>query len=216
MSEVRTALAGPEHTRGLEQLFAAAGSPCFCRFWHFNGTNNEWLDVCANAPQQNSEAFARALAEGSDEARGIVAIAENSVVGWLKVAPATVMRKAYERRFYKQLPVLQGDRTGVFLIACALVHPAYRKRGVAKALVGAAVDLAPTLGASALEALPCRPKEAVMDEALWTGPMGAYTAHGFVEVRFGAKGAERDPKPPMFELGGFDMYPVLRRELVPR
>jgi GNAT superfamily N-acetyltransferase len=203
MNDLRTTLAAPEHATGLEQLFQAAGSPCFCRFWHFDGTNNEWLDVCANAPRQNADAFHRALAEGHDEARGIVALEKNGtdeshIVGWLKVAPAHAMRKAYERRFYKQLPVLQGDRNGVYLIACALVHPAFRKRGVAKALVGAAVELATGFGASVLEALPCRPKEAVMDETLWTGPMGAYTAHGFVEV------------------GGFDMYPVLRRTIEPR
>ncbi|MBK9259315.1 MAG: GNAT family N-acetyltransferase [Polyangiaceae bacterium] len=198
-SDVRIMLAGPEHIEGLAELFHAAGSPCFCRFWHFTGTNNEWLDVCANAPRENADVFARALAERSDEARGIVALHEGRVVGWLKVAPASVMRKAYERRFYKQLPVLKGDREGVFLIGCALVHPAYRKRGVAKALVGGAVELAPSLGASVLEALPCRPNEpAVMDEALWTGPMGAFMAHGFVEV------------------GGFEMYPVLRKTFAPR
>ncbi|HRI72524.1 MAG TPA: N-acetyltransferase, partial [Polyangium sp.] len=181
-------------------LFEAAGSPCFCRFWHFNGTNNEWLDRCANAPEENAGQLALALAEGSDEARGLVALnTDAQVVGWLKVAPAGVMRKAYDRRFYKQLPVLQGNREGVFLIACALVHPASRREGVAKALVGGAVTLAPTFGATILEALPCRPNEPkVMDEALWTGPMGAYTAHGFVEV------------------GGFDMYPVLRRVLESR
>lgn len=198
MTNVSTTLAGPQHQAGLEQLFISAGSPCYCRFWHFEGTNNEWLDGCANRPEENAHAFARALQEGHEEARGIVALDRENVVGWLKVAPTHVMRKAYERRFYKQLPVLQEDRTGVYLIACALVDPAYRKRGVAKALVGAAVELAPQWGATTLEALPCRPKEAVMDEALWTGPMGAYTANGFVEV------------------GGFDMYPVLRRTLVVR
>ncbi len=198
MNALQTMHAGPEHTKGLEELFDAASSPCFCRFWHFNGTNNEWLDVCANAPRQNADALARALEERNDEARGIVALNGSQIVGWLKVAPAIVMRKAYERRFYKQLPVLQGDREGVFLIACALVHPAFRKQGVAKALVGAAVEAAPRLGATVLEALPCRPKEAVMDETLWTGPMGAFMAHGFVEV------------------GGFDMYPVLRRTIEPR
>ena len=203
MNDTRTMLAGPEHIEGLEKLFHAAGSPCFCRFWHFTGTNNEWLDICANAPRENADAFARALADRNDEARGIVALHDDGdsaphVVGWLKVAPAAVMRKAYERRFYKQLPVLAGDREGVFLIACALVHPAFRKRGVAKALVGAAVTLAPSLGASVLEALPYRPNASVMDEALWMGPMGAYHAHGFVEV------------------GGLDTYPVLRKSLAPR
>jgi GNAT superfamily N-acetyltransferase len=198
MNELRTMIAGPEHAAGLEGLFAAAGSPCYCRFWHFNGTNNEWLDVCANAPRQNADAFREALVTGNDEARGIVAIDADRTVGWLKVAPAPVMRKAYERRFYKQLPVLQGNRDGVFLIACALVHPEHRKLGVAKALVAAAIEHAPSFGATILEALPCRPKEAVMDEALWTGPMGAYLTNGFVEV------------------GGFDMYPVLRRELASR
>lgn len=198
MTELRTELARFDHAKGLDELFQAAGSPCYCRFWHFNGTNNEWLDICANTPKQNADGFFRALETNHDEARGIVAIDANErVVGWLKVAPTPVMRKAYERRFYKQLPVLQGNRDGVFLIACALVHPASRKRGVAKALVAAAVKLAPTFGATVLEALPCRPNEpVVMDEALWTGPMGAYLTNGFVEV------------------GGFDMYPVLRRELV--
>ncbi len=199
MNNLRTFLAGPEHTEGLRALFDAAGSPCFCRFWHFSGTNNEWLDICANDPAQNASAFFQALANGNDEARGIVVLDNDQLVGWLKVAPAAVMRKAYERRFYKQLPVLQGDREGVFLIACSLVHPAFRKRGVAKALVEGAVRLAQSFGAQVLEALPCRPNEpTVMDEQLWTGPMGAYTTNGFVEV------------------GGFDMYPVLRRVLASR
>jgi len=61
-----TAPAGPEHEAGLRALFAAASSNCFCRFWHFDGTNNDWLDRCANAPEENAAAFFGALAAGGD------------------------------------------------------------------------------------------------------------------------------------------------------
>jgi len=200
-TDLVTEPAGPEHEAGLLELFRASGSPCYCRFWHFSLTNNEWLDVCANRPSENAAAFADALARGDDEARGIVALRQTSlgtkeIVGWLKVAPARVMRKAYERRFYKQLPVFQGDREGVFLIGCALVRPDARKQGVATALVAGAVRFAQErFGARVLEALPRRPKESVMDEELWTGPMGAFEKNGFAEV------------------GGLEPYPVLRRVL---
>lgn len=192
--------AGPEHVAGLVALFEAAGSPCYCRFWHFTGTNNEWLERCAVAADANRAELEAALAQGADEARGIVAVATLDagpprVVGWLKVAPAASVTKAYDRRLYRRLPCFEGDRAGVFLIGCALVHPAYRHRGVASALVGGAVRFAPVWGARVLEALPRRPKEPVSDEELWTVPMGAFTAHGFEVVN------------------DFEPYPVLRRDL---
>jgi GNAT superfamily N-acetyltransferase len=187
--------AGPAHREGLLALFEAAGSPCFCRFWHFDGNNNAWLDRCYNHVGENQAEFEAALAGGSDEARGLVALDQGKLVGWLKVAPAPVMKKAYDRRLYRNLPCFQGDRTGVFAIGCALVHPAHRHRGVVTALVGGAVRIAPAWGARALEAFPRRPKEPVSDDEMWTGPMSAYEANGFVTVH------------------EFEPYPVLRREL---
>ena len=148
-------------------------------------------------PARTARSSLAALAAGSDEARGVVALAGAALVGWLKVAPAAAMQKAYDRRLYRGLPCFAGDRAGVFLIGCALVHPAHRRRGVATALVAGAVRLAPAWGARALEALPRRPREAVGDEELWTGPMGAFAANGFVEVH------------------AFEPYPVLRRDLAP-
>jgi hypothetical protein len=61
-TEIVTAPAGPEHEEGLLALFRAASSPCYCRFWHFEGTNNEWLERCASAPAENASAFQTALA----------------------------------------------------------------------------------------------------------------------------------------------------------
>jgi GNAT superfamily N-acetyltransferase len=195
-SELRVEAAGPPHAEGLTALFQAAGSPCHCRFWHFEGSNNDWLARCALEPDQNQRELEEALLTGSDEARGVVALTgEGELAGWLKVAPAGVMKKAYDRRLYRGLPCFEGDRAGVFLIGCALVHPAHRRRGVAARLVEGAIQLAPAWGARALEALPRRPREAVSDEELWTGPLGAFTLNGFIEVN------------------SFEPYPVLRREL---
>jgi GNAT superfamily N-acetyltransferase len=192
---LRVEAAAGEHAAGLVALFEAAGSACYCRFWHFAGSNNAWLERCATAPADNREELTRALADGGDEARGVVALEGSKLVGWLKVAPAQVMTKAYDRRLYRGLPCFGGDRAGVFLVGCALVHPEHRRRGVATELVAGAVRLAPAWGARALEALPRRPREPVSDEELWTGPLGAFAAAGFVEV------------------SDFEPYPVLRRQL---
>lgn len=189
--------AGPEHADGLAALFRAASSPCFCRFWHFTGSNNDWLDRCANAASENERELRAALEAHGDEARGVVALerASGALVGWAKVAPVTSMRKAYDRRLYRGLPCFEGDRTGVFALGCLLVHPGQRKRGVSEALVRGAVALAPSWGARALEAFPRRPSEPVSDDELWTGPLSAFTKNGFVEVH------------------AFEPYPVLRRVL---
>ncbi len=188
--------AGPEHEQGLVALFRETGSPCFCRFWHFDGTNNAWLARCADAPDQNRDELVAALREGSDEARGVVAIDDGEIVGWTKVAPAASVPKLYARKLYKSLPCFEGDRSGVYVIGCLLVHQRFRHRGVATALVEGAVRIATTWSARAIEAFPRRPKEPVGDEELWTGPMSAFTANGFVVVN------------------DFEPYPVLRRELV--
>ena len=184
-AEVEVVEATTAHADGLTALFEEDGSPCYCRFWHFAGDNNAWLDRCANARDQNRDELVAALASGADEARGVVALGgpERRVVGWLKVAPSAVMGKAYGRRFYRNLPCFQGPREGVFLVGCALVAQPWRHRGVTTAMVGAAVRLAPAWGARALEAMPRRPREPVADAELWTGPIAAFTAHSRAKLK---------------------------------
>jgi GNAT superfamily N-acetyltransferase len=192
---VATAADGP----GLVALFEAAASPCFCRFWHFAGDKNEWLSRCYVEVGTNRRELEVDLGRGAPEAHGLVAFeppvgagGAPRLVGWLKVAPAAVMTKAYDQRLYRGLPCFAGDRAGVFLLGCSLVHPDLRRQGVLRALVRAAKALAPTWGASALEVLPRRPREPVSDEELWVGPAALFLAEGFEEVH------------------AFEPYPVLR------
>lgn len=188
-----------DRSRGeaLLAFFERVDCRCYCRYLHFEGDKNAWLDRCFNATSDSRRELAERIAAEDDEARGIVATTDGGrrVVGWLKVAPVRAVAKAYEQRFYRGLPCFGGDRRGVFLIGCALVDPAFRKTGVATAMVARAVDLAPSWGAVALEAFPRRPREPVSDEELWTVPDGAFRGLGFDVV------------------SATDPYPVLRRTL---
>jgi len=187
--------AGPEHADGLAELFSRTGSPCHCRWWHFTGDKNAWLDRCANDPARNQREMLAALTARSAEMRGIVALdATGRVVGWMKLAPAIAVPKLYAQRLYKGLPCFDGDRSGVFTVGCFLVDESVRKTGVAHALLAAGIELARSLGGTAVEAFP-RVAPDVEGEHLWTGPEGVFRRAGFERVHDLAQ------------------YPVLRKSL---
>lgn len=179
MSDVRALPVSAAHGAGLAALFERTGSPCFCRWWHFDGDKNAWLDRCANRPAESRDELARALASGSDEARGVVALdADGQVVGWMKCSPASAVRKLFEQRLYKGLPCLSEDRSRVWVVGCFLIDEAWRRRKVAGALLDAGLELARSAGALSLESFPRR-AEGVPPEQLWTGPFELYVARGF-------------------------------------
>jgi ribosomal protein S18 acetylase RimI-like enzyme len=176
----------------LAALFERVGTSCYCSYWHFAGNTNAWLARLAFEPDVNrSELFARARTPP----RGVVARAEDdSVVGWMKLEPATNLSKIYAQRVYRGLPELGPTRDGVWSIGCFLVDGAWRRRGVARALVRAGVELGRAGGARAIEALPRRADD-VRDEELFTGPFALFASEGFYVVHEQAQ------------------YPVLRRDL---
>ncbi|HEX4515130.1 MAG TPA: N-acetyltransferase, partial [Polyangiaceae bacterium] len=52
MNDVVEAVA-PRHLDALADLFRACECPCFCRYWHFEGDKNAWLERCALTPAIN-------------------------------------------------------------------------------------------------------------------------------------------------------------------
>jgi len=145
---VNVRAARPTDGAALALLFSASSCPCHCRYFHFDGDKNDWLARCADG-EINQRELDQALKSSSDEARGVVALDAERIVGWMKVAPAAAVAKAYAQRLYRGLPCFADDRTGVYLIGCALVHPEARKRGVATLLVQGAVLAATSWGARA-------------------------------------------------------------------
>jgi GNAT superfamily N-acetyltransferase len=190
----RAVVATAEHGAALAELFARAEVPCYCRYWHFAGSANAWLDRSAHHADENREEMQSALNASNDEMSGVVALAEDAVIGWMKVAPAASLPKLYSQRLYRSLPCFSGSRAGVFTIGCILVDPAHRRSRVASGLLACAIDLARDRGGHSLEAFPRR-ADGVAAPELWTGPFSLYRDAGFEVVH------------------DFAPYPVMRREL---
>ncbi len=186
----------PSDGPALARLFEESSCPCYCRYLHFEGDKNDWLARCALAPSESRDELFAAVEAGGEQAHGVVAeTLAGEIVGWAKLAPAASVSKAYAQRYYAGLACLRRDPTAVLLLACFLVHPAHRRRGVCEALVAAAVRRAHARGAVAVEALPREVAPPPRDEDLWTGPRAALERAGFASV------------------GGDDAYPVLRLRL---
>lgn len=188
--------ASAHHAPGLRQLFASNGYGCYCRLWHFEGTAREWLARCAQRAEENAEECERGLMSGSPEMSGMVASRGADVVGWLKLAPAQVVGKLYAQRLYKDLPCFSGDRQGIYCVGCLLVREDQRHQGIARALLGGAIQQARRWGARAVEALPRSDRDAA-DVSLMMGPTQLFLDAGFQIVH------------------DFAPYPVLRLELAP-
>jgi GNAT superfamily N-acetyltransferase len=177
----------------LRALFERNDVRCHCRYWHFTGDKNAWLERCAMRPEENARELVEAI-EASDGPEGVVARRGEIIVAWMKLTPAARVKKLYEQRLYKNLPCFGQDRERVFTIGCFFVDPEYRRQGLTRRLVAAGVELSRSSGATAIEAFPRR-AELLADEELWTGPFSAFQQEGFEIVH------------------DFAPYPVLRRNL---
>ena len=182
----------PRHLDALSELFRACESPCFCRYWHFEGDKNAWLERCAFSPTVNEAEMRADVVRGEARARGLVAFEDSTAVGWMKLAPRKTLPKLRTRSVYRALDL--GDDEGVLSIACMLVRPDMRKKGVARALVSAAPAIAKASGARAIEAYP-HAAEGLGEHEVWMGPSALFTSLGFARV------------------AGETPYPVLRLDL---
>jgi GNAT superfamily N-acetyltransferase len=202
VTELSVVWLAPEHAGAWSALFVRAECPCFCRWWHFEGDKNAWLDRCANRPDENRDEQLVLLGHTDDAVRSgagaLIAThthrGATEVVGHMKLAPRAALPKLRNRPVHKRLDL--GSDDGVWSIGCVLVDPAWRGKGVSRLLLRAAPELARARGGSALEGYPRRSSEALRDDEIWMGPEGLYASEGFIEV------------------GGDGPYPVFRKMLM--
>jgi GNAT superfamily N-acetyltransferase len=184
VSDFRVEPLGPENVGAWTALFERASSHCFCRWWHFGGTKNEWLARCAMDSDANRAEAEASLQARTDDALGLVAFRESAAVGWMKLSPRAAVPKLRKLPIYRSVDL--GADEGVWSIGCFLIDPTERQHGVAGALLDAAPAFVRARGGHAIEGYPKHVHESaharLHDEEALMGPEALFTSRGFTRV----------------------------------
>lgn len=156
----------PERWPAFEDLFGPNGAVggCWCMFWRIG---NEYHRQTAEA---NKAAFFELVHNGPPP--GLLAYSGEAAVGWCQLTPRDALPWLNRSR---RLP--RVDDAPVWSISCFYIRRGWRKRGVASALIAAAVEAARRAGAPALEAYPV--DASLGKSSSFTGYLTTYLRAGF-------------------------------------
>jgi GNAT superfamily N-acetyltransferase len=167
----------------LQMVFGTRGPAARCQCQRYKLRRRE---AFRNFPVEERAARLRAQTDcghpDAEATAGLVAYLDGEPVGWCAVEPRT----AYEGLVRNNRVPWEGrdeDKAddSVWAVTCVFTRAGFRKRGVGRALVQAAVGFARERGARALEGYPMTTKDVIVEE-LNVGTEGVFAAAGFAEV----------------------------------
>ena len=181
----------------LGELFAT-GDPRWCWCQYFRARGRSWANASAASNRDDLERLTSRADETGGVAPGLVAYREGAAIGWVSLGP----RDDYERLAFSTLLRPVDDRP-VWSIVCFVVAGRQRGKGVATALLDAAIGYARERGATTLEAYPIHESRGrVSSDAAYTGTQGMFERAGFQVAQVRQWNATSPPRPIMrLELG---------------
>ena len=162
----------PERWDDLAKLFGLHGADqgCWCMYWRRtpaafkNSTNAE-----------NRQDFHSLVCNRLTH--GLLAYSDDQPVGWCSLDPPDELPKL-STSYWRSI-----DDQPVWSIICFYIDPSYRHRGVATALLSAAIDYAQNREVKILEAYPLiQDSEPFNQAGSYRGTIKMYQDAGFVEV----------------------------------
>lgn len=166
----------------LEELFGLNGAcgGCWCMYWKLRGKAFEEAKGFGTRQMHKSIVDAGTVT-------GLLAYLDGEVAGWVAVEP----RSAYERLAHSRTlqPV---DDQPVWSVTCFFVAKRYRRRGIALALLKAAVEYVRHQGGKIVEGYPVEAQTQSAPPFIFTGTSSLFREAGFVEA------ARRTPTRPIF------------------
>jgi ribosomal protein S18 acetylase RimI-like enzyme len=155
----------------LAEMFREGGDPrwCWCQHWRLRSKDM----AAAKVPQLRERLHDQAR---SPEPPGLVAFDGERAVGWVSLGPRTDFERIERSRVIPKV-----DDRPVWSIVCFAVSSTTRGRGVARALLEAAVSHARGRGATMLEAYPVAVDagEPIHPDAAFTGTLPMFERAGF-------------------------------------
>lgn len=144
---------------------------CFCMFNRLTGR-----EFGQNQGDSNRELMQTIVESG--QVPGLIGYEGTVPVGWVSIGPRQVFGRLQRSRIAKPL-----DDREAWAITCFVIPKQHRGRGVATALIEAAVDYARENGATLVEAYPVEPRSDRMpDFWAWMGLASMFEQTGFQEV----------------------------------
>ena len=176
----------PDTWDDLVELFGRPGASiargCYCMCYRRSGKHERSPGV------SYSESNKRALRALVDRGvvPGLIGYDKGLPIGWVSLGP----REDYAK--LKHSPVMKAvDEKAVWSIVCFFVDRTARHRGVAAAMLKAAIAWAKKQRVTLLEAYPCDKPRRSVDDCMWFGAKAMFDRAGFVEV------ARRKPLRPV-------------------
>jgi GNAT superfamily N-acetyltransferase len=180
----------PNRWNDLEAVFNAKGCSvargCWCMYYRVSGKGAYTRP--GDSQRLRSKQALKALAD-RDPPPGLLGYRGETPVGWISLGP----RQDYAK--LAKSPVMKPvDEQPVWSVVCFVVPSEYRKQGVARELLAAAIEYAKERGARLLEAYPVDKDHPSAAEAPWFGSKRMFDEAGFEEV------ARRRPARPVVRL----------------
>lgn len=164
-----------DHERGPAFSDNPEWARCYCQFYRVPRA----LDWNAFTAGQNRIAVSASIDAG--EAEGYLARSDGETVGWLHAAPRHKLPHCFERLSVEPTPIGVPPQDAA-VIVCFVIAPAWRRRGVAGALLdGALADLRER-GIAHVDAFPFKAGDSAKAGDHYHGPASLFASRGFVPI----------------------------------
>ena len=166
-----------------EIVGSPSGWGCWCQYYRWSSGDFSRLGRDGGPAALRSQ-----LAD--DPPPGLLAYLDGQPVGWCGIG----VRSRLERLVRSQtIPRL--DAAPVLSVVCFLIRPGMRRRGIATALLAAAVRYAREAGAVGLEGYPVDPEGArLQTAAMYVGTTSMFEAAGFRRALMTASRSDHRPR----------------------